>query len=121
VAVTRAPDDPNRDLGLGSRLAQRSGTRFLNHDGSFNVVRVGLPFVRSLNVYHALITMPWRSFFGVVAAFYLVLNLSFASAYLAAGPGALAGATGIGSAERFSQAFFFSVQTCWSRWRPWWA
>jgi inward rectifier potassium channel len=109
--MARAPDDPNRDLGLGSRLAQRAGTRFLNRDGSFNVVRVGLPFIRSLNVYHALITMPWRSFFAVVAAFYLVLNLSFASAYLAAGPGALAGGTGISSAERFSQAFFFSVQT----------
>jgi inward rectifier potassium channel len=104
-------DDPNRDLGLGSRLAQGSGARFLNRDGSFNVVRLGLPFFRSLNLYHTLITMPWRAFFGVVAVFYLVLNLCFASAYLAVGPGALEGALGITSAERFSQAFFFSVQT----------
>ena len=109
--MTTPADDPNRDLGLGSRLAQGSGARFLNRDGSFNVVRLGLPFLRSLNLYHTLITMPWRAFFGVVAVFYLVLNLGFASAYLAVGPGALEGALGITSAERFSQAFFFSVQT----------
>ena len=109
--MTTPADDPNRDLGLGSRLAQGSGARFLNRDGSFNVVRLGLPFLRSLNLYHALITMPWRAFFGVVAVFYLVLNLCFASAYLAVGPGALEGSLGITSAERFSQAFFFSVQT----------
>lgn len=104
-------DDPNRDLGLGSRLTQRTGTRFLNHDGSFNVVRVGLPFTRSLNVYHTLITTPWRNFFAIVAAFYLVMNVGFASAYLAAGPDALEGVTGVTGGERYAQAFFFSVQT----------
>ena len=26
--MASAPEDPNRDLGLGSRLAQRPGTRF---------------------------------------------------------------------------------------------
>jgi inward rectifier potassium channel len=106
-----APDDPNRDLGLGSRLTQRAGTRFLNRDGSFNVLRVGLPLSRSLNIYHTLITTPWRNFFGLVAAFYLIMNFAFASAYLAAGPGALEGATGVTAGERYSQAFFFSVQT----------
>ena len=106
-----APEDPNRDLGLGSRLAQGSGRRFLNHDGSFNVVRVGLPFTRSLNIYHTLITTPWRNFFAIVAAFYLAFNLLFACAYLAAGPGALEGVVVTTPGDHFSQAFFFSVQT----------
>ena len=105
-------EDLNRDLGFGSRLsAQRRGARFLNRDGSFNVVRVGLPIVRSLNIYHTLITTSWRNFFGIVAVFYLTLNLMFACLYLAAGPGALEGIVVTTPGDHFSQAFFFSVQT----------
>ena len=36
------------DLGLGSRVLEQSRRRFLNRDGSFNVVREGIPFYLSL-------------------------------------------------------------------------
>ena len=36
MPTTVPQDDPNRDLGLGSRVAQQSRDRFLNRDGSFN-------------------------------------------------------------------------------------
>ena len=49
--------EENKDLGLGSRVAQQSRERFLNRDGCYNVSRRGLPFFRSLNLYHYLLTM----------------------------------------------------------------
>ena len=57
MASRQINQDINRDLGLGSRLAQDSRQRFLNRDGSFNVDRLGLPFFRSLNLYHWLLTI----------------------------------------------------------------
>jgi inward rectifier potassium channel len=104
------PDDL-RDLGFGSRILEREQTRFLNRDGSFNVVRLGLPWWRSLNLYHTLVTCSWWSFYGMLAALYLAVNLLFALGYLACGPDALAGANSITLRDRFFDAFFFSVQT----------
>ncbi len=103
--------DLDKDLGIGARVAQRAGQRFLNRDGTFNVVRKGLPFYRSLSAYHALLTLSWTRFFLVVAATYLVTNLLFAGGYLLCGPGALRGAVGVTPVDRFGEAFFFSVQT----------
>lgn len=100
-----------RDLGFGSRVLERADTRFLNRDGTFNAVRLGLPWWRSLNLYHILISCSWWSFYGLLAVGYLGINLLFAIGYIACGPGALAGATSFALGDRFFDAFFFSVQT----------
>ncbi|MEO8500279.1 MAG: ion channel [Vicinamibacteria bacterium] len=100
-----------RDLGFGSRVLSRERARFLNRDGTFNVVRLGLPWWKSLNLYHTLVTCSWWSFYGLLGLGYLAVNLFFAVAYLACGPDALAGATSITLLDRFFDAFFFSVQT----------
>jgi inward rectifier potassium channel len=107
---TPTPSDP-RDLGFGSRLLERENARFLNRDGTFNVARLGLPWWKSLNLYHTLVSCSWWSFYGLLGLTYLCLNILFAFGYLACGPGALAGTTGTSPGERFSDAFFFSVQT----------
>jgi inward rectifier potassium channel len=103
--------DDLRDLGFGSRVLEREQTRFLNRDGTFNVVRLGLPWWRSLNLYHTLVTCSWWSFYGLLGAGYLATNLLFAAGYLACGRDALAGANSITLPDRFFDAFFFSVQT----------
>jgi len=55
-----ATRDDNRDLGFGSVVSQESRRRLVNRDGSFNVVRDGLPFWSSLSLYHALLNLSWR-------------------------------------------------------------
>lgn len=100
-----------RDLGLGDRVAQRSEARFLNADGTFNVRRIGLSPLRSLSLYHHLVTITWPRFFANVAAFYLVSNLAFAGLYVWAGPDALTGTSAATPAGRFLESFFFSVHT----------
>ncbi len=104
-------EDARSDFGFGSRVAQQSQRRLLNPDGSFNVVRAGLPFFRSLSPYHSLLTTSWPRFFALVAAGYFAANLCFALLYFLCGPHALDGwHTGTPFA-RFEDAFFFSVQT----------
>jgi inward rectifier potassium channel len=70
------------------------------------VRRVGSRTVTRRDVYHLLLTMPWRWFFGLQALAYLIFNTVFALFYLAA-PGSVANAT----PGSFTDAFFFSVQT----------
>jgi inward rectifier potassium channel len=103
--------EENKDLGLGSRIAQQSLERFLNRDGSYNVSRTGLPFFRSLNLYHYLLTMSWGAFFLLLVAFYFGVNILFAIGYFLCGPDALHGSHAITAADRLLEDFFFSVQT----------
>lgn len=104
-------EDLNRDMGFGAVVARESRLRLLNRDGSFNIARTGINRWSSINLYHALLTIPWHKFLGLVILGYLIANSLFACAYLLCGPGALNVATDLGIGHRFLQAFFFSVHT----------
>src|SRR5437762_11382051 len=93
----------DRDLGFGSVVSSESRKRLLNRDGSFNVVREGLGLLQTLAPYHILVSISWPRFLGVVSLMYLVLNIVFALAFLACGPGALAGPGSQMLGGRFSQ------------------
>ncbi len=99
------------DLGFGEVVASESGKRLLNRDGSFNVRRLGLGVFRSLSIYHHLITVSWPRFLGLIAVWYLVINIVFAAAFLACGPRALNGPDTVETVGRLAQSFFFSVHT----------
>ena len=101
----------DRDLGFGTVVSSNRARRLLNRDGSFNVVREGLGPIATLAPYHLLLTISWPGFIAVVALLYIVLNLVFALLFLACGPDALAGPGSHMLGGRFSQAFFFSIQT----------
>ena len=109
--ITAEAEVRDRDLGFGSVVSRDSRQRLLNRDGSFNVVREGLGLLATLAPYHLLLTISWAGFLAVVALLYLVLNLVFALLFLASGPDALAGPGSHMLGGRFSQAFFFSIQT----------
>jgi len=114
LVETHAPpllEDPNSDLGFGAVVARESRKRLLNKDGSFNVVREGLSFARSLSPYHYLLTTSWPRFLGLIVASYLVVNATFGAAYFACGPEEIAGSTAVGLPAQYLEDFFFSVQT----------
>lgn len=113
LAPRRSPEEQarDRDLGFGSVVSRESRQRLLNRDGSFNVVRSGLGFFETFAPYHLLLTISWLDFLGVVCVTYFALNIVFAVAYLACGPDALLGPGATMLGGRFSQAFFFSIQT----------
>lgn len=109
-SLTPIPESEHKDLGFGAVVARESKDRLLNRDGSFNVKREGLPFGASLSLYHALLTMTWPRFIGVLVMFYLAANAIFGAVYAALGPSALDcsdPALGTG----FVRGFFFSIET----------
>ncbi|MEO6882584.1 MAG: ion channel [Bacteroidia bacterium] len=98
------------DLGFGLNSAI-NGKRALNKDGSFNVVRKGVPFFQSFEVFHKLIAMSWLKFNFLVFAFYTFANLFFAVLYWQVGVSELSGIDGTTAFEKFMNVFFFSAQT----------
>jgi inward rectifier potassium channel len=103
--------DQDRDLGFGSVVAEGSRQRFINRDGSFNVRRAGLTVVRSLNLYHYLLSMTWRTFLGLVLVLFFVSNLIFGVVYASFGPESIVDTSGHPFSNIFLTGFFFSVQT----------
>jgi hypothetical protein len=101
----------DRDLGFGSVISRDSKQRLLNRDGSFNVVREGLGVLETIAPYQSLLTISWLWLIALITALYLAINVVFAVLFLACGPGALAGPGAQMLGGRFSQAFFFSIQT----------
>jgi len=102
--------DQYQDLGIGSSAAAAK-QRFINRDGSFNVVRRGLPYWLGVSPYHAMLTMSWWRFNIIIIALYVLVNLFFASLYMLVGMEHLGGTIAHTPFERFFEAFFFSAQT----------
>jgi inward rectifier potassium channel len=98
------------DLGIGSQASQQR-VRQLNRDGSFNVERRGLPFTKSLNLYHQLLTMSWWKFNGIVIVLYLTVNLLYTALYMIVGMDHMHGVEGTTFTDKLLEAFFFSSQT----------
>ena len=105
------PREEDRDLGFGSVVAGESRQRLLNQDGTFNVQRTGLPFLSSLNLYHTVISMSWKTFIGLTLALYFLSNVVFGVFYAAFGASALVDTSEIPTANILLRGFFFSVQT----------
>lgn len=103
------PAGLNADFGFGDKVARRPGTRLINDDGSFNVVRRG----RSVFApYQNLVEMGWGRFLVVTLLAYIIINVVFAAGFLMIGSDSLANvAQGDPFWYRFLGAFFFSVQT----------
>jgi inward rectifier potassium channel len=99
----------NDDLGLGDRVVQENRTRFLNRDGSFNVHRKGVFKRGAFSPYHAILSMSWGRFYGLIIAAYLLVNIGFTVLYLLCGGSAFPTLQSLPAADRIGDIFFFSV------------
>ncbi|PJJ74600.1 inward rectifier potassium channel [Thermoflavifilum aggregans] len=100
----------NPDTGFGSNPSSYGG-RFLNKDGSYNLIKRGIPFFTRISVFQSLIAMPLWAFIGIIMLFFITINLLFALLYMALGTQHLNGMVSRDFAGRFSETFFFSAQT----------
>jgi inward rectifier potassium channel len=99
----------SQELGFGT-LAARNGQRFMNADGSANVMRLGGPRISASDIFHKLTTMKWSKFFVMVFIAYIITNLLFASIYYYLGVEHLGMVPTDNFWKDFSEAFFFSTQ-----------
>ena len=110
-AASNSAHEEKGDLGFGRVVSDTRGPRLLNADGSFNVVREGLPWSQAGSLYHDALTTTWPRFLGWTALIYVGINLLFAVIFDLLGEGALAGPGVQHLGGRFWESFFFSVQT----------
>lgn len=109
--VKPAPEKETQDLGFGSVVSAESRQRLLNQDGSFNVKRTGLSYLSSLNLYHNLLSMKWKTFLGLLLLLYFLSNVVFGLAYSLLGAESLVDSSSTPTENLFIRGFFFSVQT----------
>ncbi|HMI06649.1 MAG TPA: ion channel [Flavobacterium sp.] len=106
---SKAKADNNTGFGTN---ANSYGGRFVNKDGSANIEKRGLHFLRRVSWYHTMLDMPRWKFLGILVAFYILVNLLFACLYYAIGVEYLEGIATTGSEwVKFGKAYFFSAQT----------
>lgn len=97
-----------KDPGTGR--STDGASRVINHDGTFNVRKVGAAFNAS-DIYQWLIGMRWWPFLALILSSYVLLVLVFAAIYLLIGVEHLNGVTPVGLPHDLWPAVFFSSQT----------
>lgn len=100
---------PTFDPGLTQQYTG-SLKRAINKDGEFNVRRTGSTW-RDVHPYLLLVNLPFPLFLGLVALGFVLLNLIFATLYLANGVESVKGVAAPTFFLTFVNAFFFSAHT----------
>ena len=105
----RVLQQESKELGFGATDARQR--RLINRDGSYNYIRLGLPFYQTFNVFHFLITATWLRLMLVIAFWYTVVNGIFVAIYYMVGIHELTGMMYNSDMSKFWEVYFFSAQT----------
>lgn len=101
----------NNDTGFGVDPKSYGG-RFLNRDGSFNVIRKGMLFQYRISIFQKLINMSVWKFVGTIFILFVLVNLLFAALYFIPAIDEFSGLNEKeNSLDHFVHLFFFSAQT----------
>ena len=100
----------NNDTGFGTSAASYGG-RFINKDGSFNILKTGQPRWKRTSVYYFLLNMPAWKFAVLILAGYFSVNIAFTCLYLIVGISGLTGISGATGLRHILEVFFFSTET----------
>ncbi len=101
--------ETSRELGFGNTDVRQR--RLINPDGSYNFVRLGIPFYETFNVYHYLLSASWMKLILIIIGWYSVFNVLFVGLYYAFCPSQITGMIFTNERERFWEIYFFSAQT----------
>ncbi|MEP7232868.1 MAG: ion channel [Ginsengibacter sp.] len=100
----------NNDTGFAGD-SNEVGGRFINKDGSFNLVKEGMAFQKRFSMFHDMLNLPLWKFILVIFLFYIAINFIFTCIYLLLGTSQLDGLTDGSSWKIAREVFYFSTQT----------
>ncbi|MDQ2720527.1 MAG: ion channel [Bacteroidota bacterium] len=100
----------NNDTGFAGNTNDTGG-RFLNKDGSYNLVKEGMPFRKRFSLFHDMLNLPLWKFIAVILIFYLAINILFTLIYFFIGSAQLDGLITGSNWKIFREMFYFSTQT----------
>ncbi|MES2004097.1 MAG: ion channel [Bacteroidota bacterium] len=102
----------NNNTGFSTNTNAIGNGRFINKDGSYNLVKEGLPFWKRISVFHDMLNLSTVKFVTVILVYYFIINLCFTTIYFFIGPGELTGLPqGISDWRMFKELFYFSTET----------
>jgi inward rectifier potassium channel len=110
MAIFNGKKNNETEIGFGSKN-YRDSVRFLNSDGSVNVLRTGLGRLNNIDVYHWLINISLKKFIVIVITFYAIINIFFASIYYLLGAENFGGIRSTTEIGKYLDLIFFSSQT----------
>ncbi|MEO7530504.1 MAG: ion channel [Sediminibacterium sp.] len=100
----------NNDTGFGSN-SNDVGGRFINKDGSYNLVKEGMPFWKRISLFHDMLYLPQWKFITIILLFYAAINLFFTTIYFLIGPSQITGLPNGNAWGTFKELFYFSTET----------
>jgi len=100
----------NNDTGFAGNTNDTGG-RFINKDGSYNLVKEGMPFHKRFSIFHDMLNLKTWKFITIILIFFVVINLVFTVIYFALGADSFDGLIPGSSFKIFRQLFYFSMQT----------
>jgi len=100
----------NADTGFGVS-ADTQGGRFINKDGSYNVIKRGIPFYERVSFFYKMLTMPVWKFLLILTGFFISINLVFTGIYISLANSEFTGVLPGNGIHYFFELYFFSVQT----------
>jgi inward rectifier potassium channel len=101
----------NNNTGFSTNTNDIGSGRFINKDGSYNLVKEGMPFWKRVSLFHDMLYLPTWKFVGVILLFYVVINLAFTGIYFIIGSSHLQGLPVGDDWKIFRELFYFSTET----------
>lgn len=100
----------NADTGFGVSPDSQGG-RFINKDGSYNVVKRGIPFFERISFFYKMLTMPTWEFTATIIGFFFTVNVAFTLIYLLMDGSEFEGVLPGNFIHHAFELFLFSAQT----------
>ena len=100
----------NNDTGFATNSSDTGG-RFLNKDGSYNIVKVGMSFRKRFSMFHDMLNLPTWKFISVIFLFYIIINIIFTFIYFGLGTAQFDGLIPGSDWKIFRELLYFSTQT----------
>jgi inward rectifier potassium channel len=100
----------NNDIGFASN-SNDTGGRFINKDGSYNLVKEGMPYHKRFSIFNDMLNLPLWKFIAVIFLFFLLINFIFSIIYFSIGYQQLDGLIKGSDGKVFREIFYFSTQT----------
>ena len=100
----------NNNTGFATNT-DNVGGRFVNKDGTYNLVKEGMPFWKRFSIFNDMLNLSTWKFITIILVFFVAVNLIFAAVYFLIGPHELDGLIPGNDWKIFRQLFYFSMQT----------
>ncbi|MBS1579175.1 MAG: transporter [Bacteroidetes bacterium] len=101
----------NNNTGFSSNATETLGGRFVNKDGSYNLVKEGIPFWKRISIFHDMLHLKLWKFIAVILIFFVLINLIFTSIYFIIGISGFQGIQSANNWQLFKELYYFSTET----------